>query len=339
MANLEKRIVTIKQKIYTSVCIIVFLGVLYTFLSIRNEVNEALGYLWNMNILVVAAIIPTIWLMYIAAGRIWRPYLSKDGVKSTSLLARIQYELNFVNTVVPFLNVISGLAYAIARLKPLGVTKGRTAGMYSFRYLISILTKWIEIAIAMTILIVIGKAGDMPKWVVYSLCIATIAIIGGLTIGIVAGLKRIRVPQRLLSSPKWSKKAQEVQEQINEMSRTIELAFSDRKALLSALVWGMIYSFLEIVPFWIVAAAMGHPELLLQIIVASGAAIIVGIVFPTPMGIGGFDGAMILFLSGTGENVALVTVITITTRVLVLVGTTVTGIPFWIDGMRQLNSK
>lgn len=92
-----------------------------------------------------------------------------------------------------------------------------------------------------------------------------------------------------------------------------------------------MYSLLEVLPFWVVATAMGHAELLLPIIVASGVAITVGI--------GGFDGAMILFLGSIGSSVALVSAIVITTRVLVLVGSAVTGIPFWMNGMRSIESE
>lgn len=133
--------------------------------------------------------------------------------------------------------------------------------MYSFRYLITILTKWIEITIAIAILTVMGKTGDMPSWTIYPLLGMAAVIILGLSVGVVAVLGKVRISQRLTNHPK-----------IREIAQTIELAFSDRRALMHALVWGMIYSFLEILPFWVVAATMGHPELLLQIIVASGAA-------------------------------------------------------------------
>ncbi len=332
-----ERVMNKKQLIMTLFCGAVLIGAVYWYLSYRNEIGEAIGYLREMDVIYLLLLIPIVVVMYYAAGQIWYPYLKDDGLRP-GLLGQIQYELNFVNTVVPFFS-ISGLVYASARLKSLGVSEGKTSGMYMFRYIVSIATKWIEIAIAMAILVAIGKTGEMPEWVVWATCLLAVAIILGLFLGLVLFQRKIRVPERFMRSPKWRRKAVAVQKQIDNLFQTLNLILSRREALLRAFFWGMIYSLLEVLPFWVVASAMGHPELLLQIIVASGIAITVGVFTPTPMGIGGFDGAMILFMGSMGLNIALVSTITITARVLVLVGTTVTGIPFWLDGMHSINKS
>ncbi len=333
MEKMEK-VVSRKQIKLTLFWAAVLIGVVCGYLAYREEMGRAAQYLREMNWVVLLLIIPTIILMYYAAGWIWYPYLKRDGL-SAGRLAKIQYELNFVNTVVPFLS-IPGLLYATERLKKLGISGPRASGMYMFRYVISIFTKWIEIALAMVALTLLGKTGEMPKWTVWLVCLLTIGILAGCVLALIAFPRRIGVPKALRESPKWSKQANAVQEKLEELFDTLELAFRDKAALAQAFVWGMLYSLLEVLPFYIVALAMGQTGLLLQIIVASGVAITLGVVIPTPMGIGGLDGAMIIFMGCTATNAVLASIIVLVARMLVLAGTTATGIPFWMQGMRQI---
>lgn len=331
-----KKVVNKKQVFTTCFWGLVLIGVIGGYLFSHDEIDEAMDYLREMNVAVLILLIPAVVLMYYTAGRIWYPYLKEDGLKPGTL-GRVQYELNFVNTVVPFFS-ISGLVYALARLKQLGVSEGKASGMYMFRYIISIATKWIEIAIAMALLVWLGQTGEMSEYVVWITCVLVIAITALFTVGLILFLKRVQVPDRLLESPKYGKTAAAAQEQLENLFVTLVLVFSQIRALLEASCWGLAYSLLEVIPFWVVATAMGHPELLLQIVVASGIAITVGVVIPTPMGIGGFDGAMILFMGGMGQDIAFISMLVIVTRVLILVGTAVTGIPFWMDGMRKISN-
>lgn len=326
-----------KQIFITLFWAAVLIGVVYAYLSNRNEIGEAVGYLQNMDISVLLLLVPVIFFMWRAAGRIWHSYLKDDGL-SSGLLSCIQYEINFVDTVLPFFS-ITGAVYALARLKKLGVSEGKASGMIIFRYIVSISTKWIEIAIAMVILVVMGRTGAMPAWVVWIVCALIVAITAGFTAGLIIYQKKVRVPRKLTRSQTLGKTAVAIQEQLDNLFQTLDVIFSRKGALLQSFLWGMVYSLLEVMPFWVVAAAMGHPELLLPIIVASGVAITVGIIIPTPMGIGGFDGAMILLLGSMGGNVALVSVMVITTRILVLGGSALTGIPFWAKGMRSIEGK
>lgn len=332
-----KRAMSGKRVFVTLFWAAVLIGIVYAYLSNRNEIGEAMGYLQDMNIAVVLLLIPVIFCMWRTAGGIWHPYLKDDGL-SAGLLSRIQYEINFVNTVLPFFS-ITGAAYTLLRLKKLGVSEGKASGMIVFRYIISISTKWIEIAIAMVILAAMGKTGEMPAWIVWAICILIVLITAGFAASLVIYQRKVRVPRRLTRSQTLGKTATAIQKQMDNLFQTLDLIFSRKGALLQSFLWGMIYSLLEVLPFWVVATAMGHPELLLPIIIASGVAITVGIIIPTPMGIGGFDGAMILLLGNMGNSVALVSALIITTRILVLGGSEITGIPFWMIGMRSIEDK
>lgn len=317
----------------------VLIGGVYVYLSSRNELNEAISYLQGMKVSYLLLLIPVIALMYYEAGGIWYPYLKYAGL-SRRELGGIQYELNFVNTVVPFFSVLTGLVYAQKRLEKYDISKTESGMLYAFRYYVSIATKWIEIAMAMSVLAVLGKTGEMPTWAVWATCILVTVILAGLALVLVLFLKKVRVPEKLLRSPRWGEKAAGVDAKLEEVFQILSYIFKEKGALFESFAWGIGYSFLEIIPFWVVAAAMGHPELLLQIIVASGIGMTVGVFTPTPMGIGGFDGAMILFMGSLDpSNIALTSAIVITAHALTMAGTAITGIPFWMRGMRQIGEE
>lgn len=332
-----KKTMNKKQIFVTLFWVAVLIGIVYAYLSNRGEISEAMSCLQNMKISILLLLIPVIFFMWRAAGRIWYPYMKDDGL-SSGLLSSIQFEVNFVDTVLPFFS-ITGAVYALARLKKLGVSEGKASGMIVFRYIISISTKWIEIAIAMIILVAMGRTGAMPAWIVWVVCALIVAIMVGFATGLVIYQRKVRVPRKLTRSQTLGKTAATIQEQLDNLFQTLDVVFSRKGALLESFAWGLVYSLLEVLPFWIAALAVGHGELLLPIIVASGVAITVGIIIPTPMGIGGFDGAMILLLGSMGSSVALVSTIVIVARVLVLAGSAVAGIPFWVHGMRCIEGK
>jgi len=68
---------------------------------------------------------------------------------------------------------------------------------------------------------------------------------------------------------------------------------SNKKILWKPVLWGFIYSFLELATYWVVATAMGHPEILPQIMIAEGVGSVVGTVLVTPRAaVGGYGGSL-----------------------------------------------
>ncbi len=132
-----------KNLVIGTISIIVVVAMAAILLSYEKSLDEAIMYLKGANYWILLLLIPNVILMYYAAGRIWYPYLKNDGI-SADELGRIQYELNFVNTVVPTAT-ISGLIYATKRLKAYGIDGGRTAWLYLYRYVVSIVTNWLGI--------------------------------------------------------------------------------------------------------------------------------------------------------------------------------------------------
>ena len=114
---------------------------------------------------------------------------------------------------------------------------------------------------------------------------------------------------------------------------------SNRRILWKPFLWGFIYSFLELATYWVVGCAMGHPEILSQIMIAEGVGSVVGTVLVTPGGVGGYEAAFIAVLAATGVPLHVATITVIVTRVFVLVGTIVSGWGFYQQALMSREDK
>lgn len=311
-----------RKLVIGAVSVAVLVIALAMALGWTDSLGEACGYLREANVLILLLLIPDIWLMFYAAGRIWYPYLKSYGL-SAGELGKIQYELHFINTVVP-VAALSGLVYATERLKPYGITAGYAGGMYVYRYIVSVVTNWIGIIGAVIILGITGHLNEMPA----APLIFVAVMIGVMALVLVVLLAALTGKARVTNA--------KVRQYLDELHKALTLAKADKRALASSWLWGMLYTILEDLPFLLVAWAMGHPELFLQMVVAAAAGAIVGSLIPTPGGIGGFDGAMIYLLGGFSVSIALASTVVMTTRILILLGTITTSYFFWQRGMVKI---
>ncbi len=287
-----------------------------------GALGEVMEYLRGAKLWIMLLLIPNTVLMFYAAGRIWYPYMRQFGL-SAGELGRMEYELHFTNTVIPTA-ALSGLVYATERLKSHEVSAGYTGGIYVYRYIVSVVTNWIGIIGAVLMMLALGKLNDMPVAPLIFLA-AMIGIMVLLVVVLILALTgKIRISNEKVSN------------YLQELWRALIYAKEDKRGLASSWAWGMLYTILEDMPFFIVSWAMGYPELFLPMIVAGAAGDIVGSLIPTPGGIGGFEGAMIYLLGGFGTSIALASTIVVTTRLVVLVGTISTSYFFWQRGMVKI---
>ena len=91
--------------------------------------------------------------------------------------------------------------------------------------------------------------------------------------------------------------------------------------------------------YWLVGISMGHPEILPQIMVGEAIASVIGAVMLTPGGVGGYEGTMIFIMSVLGVDIGLATAVVITTRVVVLIGTIVSGYGFYQNAVSKIGKK
>lgn len=319
----------------------------------REQILEAINYLANTNLWFILALIPEQLFMYYCAGQMFFSYMAaKENADKISAfnLMRVSFELNFVNHAIPS-GGVSGLGYIAWRLKGFGATAGQVSFMYLLRYVITICANQFQTIVAIVVLLISGGLSTGAYWTVWvtaAVCIGIIALIA-IIIAIASNRQRIdwfaKVSTRfinfivrkltfghrpnVLEFPK-------VHKYFIDLHEDLTTARHHKKLLVRPIIWGIIYSFLEVATYWLVAMSMGHPEILPQIMVGEAIGSILGAILVTPGGVGGYEGAMIFVMSALGVDLGLATAAVITTRVVVLVGTIVSGYGFYQHAISKI---
>lgn len=345
----------------------------------RNDIVEAVSYLTNANLFFIFLLIPEQLLMYYCSGQIFFSYLkAKLGSNfaapsatppaddssvqaapapskplSPWTLARISFELNFVNQAIPS-GGFAGLGYVTWRLKAFGSSVGQTSFMYVLRYIITILANQLQTLLAILALLIIGGVSSSAWWVIGLTSLVCVAIVGGLAaiVLIASSQKRInwfanlstKVINGFVRTATFGHKRQlvrfeDIARHLDDVYHDLTVARQNRRILLKPALWGIVYSFLEIAAYWLVGISFGHPEILPQIMIGEAVAAVVGTLLLTPGGVGGYEGAMVFVMSALGVEVGLATAVVITTRVLVLLSTVVSGYGFYQNAVSKLGKS
>ena len=330
--------------------------VIFVVYKARDQIASAVDYLAAANIWVVLLIIPEQLFMYYCLGQMFFSYLHhKKGFKKVSpwTLSRVSFEINFVNHAIPS-GGIAGLGYTAWRLKQLGSSIGQTSFAYILRYVITILANQTQVLIALAFLVVTGGIAAGAWWIVWlalALSLGITAVMVVLMV-IVSSRKRIdwftkiseKVCNKVVKTLTRGRKTRAfptgtIEQYFLDIHQNLLSARRHKSILIKPIIWGIIYNFLECATFWIIGISMGHPEILPHVMVGVAIASVVGSVIPLPGGVGGYEGTMIFIMTSLGLDLALVTAVVITTRVLVLVGTIVSGYGFYQHAISKLGQK
>ncbi len=350
--NSQKKLITPRRVL----SVLTLALVIFVVYKAHDQIFEAVNYLATANIWVVLLIIPEQLFMYYCLGQMFFSYLhGKKGFKKVSpwTLTRVSFELNFVNHAIPS-GGIAGLGYASWRLKQFGSSVGQTSFAYILRYVITILANQTQVLIALAFLIITGGIVSGAWWIVWlalALSLGITAVMVALVI-IVSSRKRInwfvKISEKacnwVVRTFTFGHKTRAFQPGVIEkyfldIHQNLLSARKHKSILIKPIIWGIIYNFLECATFWIIGISMGHPEILPHVMVGVAIASVVGSVIPLPGGVGGYEGTMIFIMTSLGLDLALVTAVVITTRVLILVGTIVSGYGFYQHAISKLGKK
>ena len=272
---------------------------------------------------------------------------------SSWLLARISFELNFVNHAIPS-GGFAGLGYITWRLKAFGSSVGQTSFMYVLRYSITILANQFQTLVAIAVLLILHAVPDQGWWVIGLTALISLGVVVGLAIIVIVASSRKRITwfaklvtstiNTVVNALTFGRKRQlltyaTVETYFVDIYKDLTVAKANKRILIHPIMWGIIYSFFEVATYWLVGISMGHPEILPQIMVAEALGSVVGAVMLTPGGVGGYEGVMIFIMSTLGVDVGLATAVVITTRVVVLVGTIVSGYGFYQNAISKIGKK
>lgn len=272
---------------------------------------------------------------------------------TTWQLARISFELNFVNHAIPS-GGVSGLGYITWRLKNFGATAGQVSFMYLLRYVITILANQTQTILAIIFLLVTNSVPNTALWMVGAVAAMSVGVILGIVLMIVivsnrklidfTAKKVAAIINGLVRTVTFGKKKQiietkKVQKYFLDLHEDFLTAKRDKKILVGPVLWGFLYNFLEIATYEIVAIAIGHPEIFPQIMVAEALGSVVGAVLPTPGGVGGYEGSMVAVMTVLGSDLAVASTTVLVTRMIVLLNTIVSGYGFYQNAISKIGKE
>lgn len=317
----------------------------------------------ELNIWVLLLLIPEQFMMYFAAGQMYFSFLKqRRKMKVSNLkLTRISLEINFVNHTMPS-GGMSGLAYLIWRLRELEVSAGQVSFIHGLRYAICAVGNAVQTMIAIIVVLIAGCVRPGNGWYLW--------LAGGIAAGIqllivVAVLvlrkqknvdflknklanfadrwQRRKNQNRANNPEKPAKKRSFTRENVErfftDMRSDYLALMRDKNILKKPIIWGFVFSFLELATYWVVGCALGHPEILPQIMIAEGVASVVGTVMVTPGGLGGYEGAFVAVLVATGVDLSIATIVVIVTRIVVLTLTIMSGLGFYQQALMSSDSR
>lgn len=336
----------------TILSILTFILIAYVIYSNWHDIIDTIDKLSQANVLVLLLLIPEQLFMYFCCGQMFFSYMrAKKQTNNISAwtLMRVSLELNFVNHAVPA-GGLGGLGYITWRLKPFGASAGQSSFMYVLRYIITICANQLQTIIAIIALLIFSTVPSSGTWVIWVTALLSIGILAGiaLLIFIASGKKRMQwfgthvtkfcnlVVSKVTFGrhPEVIKRAI-VDKYLDDIHENIITARHNKKLLIRPILWGILYSFLEIATYWIVAASIGRPDILPQIMIGEAIGSVVGSIVPYGLYELGMGGIMVSL--GVPFNEA--SIVVLATRVLVLASTIVSGYGFYQHSISRIGRQ
>lgn len=330
------------------ISIITFVLVAIIMYASRHELVRAWELLGQVNLWILALLIPLQIFSYYAAGATVFSYLrEKYDIKVNSLeSARIALELNFVNHILPSAGV-SGASYMTWRLARLGISPGRATLAQAVRFASTFGAFLVLMLFA--VLFITLDSGLERTLILVSSGLASAIIFGTMiVIYIIKSPARLRHAAEFIThgvntvwrrvfrqKGKFLLREEKVKDYFDDFHKDyIELS-KDLKVLKKPFAWALLFVISEISLFWVTFLALGTPVNPAPLLIAYGVAGIAGAFFFTPGGVGGYEAIMVGFLSTTGLDRGAVIAAVLLARVVLILMTIVTGYYFY---QKALNS-
>jgi len=341
-----------KLSFRTILTVVTLILIIYVVCSNWSDILEAINHLSETNIVILLLLIPEQLFMYFCCGQMFFSYMAakKNAQKiSAWTLMRVSLELNFVNHAVPA-GGLGGLGYITWRLKPFGATPGQSSFMYVLRYVITICANQLQTIIAILGLLIFGAVPSSGVWVIWVTALLSVGIVAGIVILVVvaSGKKRIEwFAKNVTAFCNWVVrkvtfghvqevlKRATVDKYMYDIHEDLMTARRNKKVLIRPIIWGIIYSFLEIATYWIVAASLGHPEILPQIMIGEAIGSVMGAIVPYGLYELGMAGIMV----SLGVPLSLATTVVLMTRVIVLGSTIISGYGFYQHSISKIGRQ
>lgn len=311
--------------------------------AVRHELAQAWTLTTQVNLWILALIIPVLLLNYYSAGEMIFSYLRQKGsIKHVSGLEqmRMSLEMNFVNHALPS-GGASGVSYMTWRLSKYGVSTSRAAMAQVVRFAAGFAAFSILLVVAVLLVTV---DGGVNRWVILVSSTLVSLMIGATVIAIYA----LRSKVRLRTASVWiSRIANRLTRKITGGRKqslirqdTLEAFFLDMhgdykelrrdgRILKQPFLWGVVFTCTDVAMYFIAFWSLGSIVNPAPILLAYGLATLAGFVVLTPGGSGAYEALMVSFLtiSGLAQGIAIAGVVL--ARVLILVVIIALGYVFY----------
>jgi uncharacterized protein (TIRG00374 family) len=309
----------------------------------RHELERAWELLGSVNIWILLLLIPGQLLVYYTGGEMIFSYLrAKKSIEDVSSgeLTRMALEMNFVNHVLPS-GGVSGISYMTWRLGKHNVSPSRAAMAQVVRFAMTFVAYMILLVIAV---VVVTIDGDINRWVILVSSMLVAIMVGSILAGIylLGSQKRmekaadriVRATNHIARKVTFGKKKRvlaraKVEAFFDELHRDYLALRHDKRILIKPLLWGIVFTVLDVALFMITFWALGVPVNPAPVLIAYGVAAIAGFFVITPGGAGAYEAIMVAFLAVAGLSQGTAIAGIVLTRVILLLGTIILGYAFY----------
>lgn len=309
----------------------------------RHQLERAWQLLSEVNLGLLALVIPITAASYLASGEMIFSYLRQkklmSGIGAWTLM-RVSLELNFVNHVLPS-GGVSGVSYLNWRMGRLGVSMSRATMAQAVRYVTGFAAMITMLALSVLLVTI---DGDINRWIILMSSVLVSFMIA-VTFGFIYVVKS---PARMHRVAAW------VERWVNGIVRRVSrgkakrvidieklniflddmhddyLSLSrDKKVLLQPYLWGVGFTIMEIALFYVTFLALGASVNPASILIAYGIASLTGFAVITPGGAGAYEAVMVMVLATAGLSNDTSIAGVVLARVIILLVTIVLGYVFY----------
>lgn len=308
---------------------VTLLALLLLVYLVRHDIIETLAKLDDIQWWILLLMIPAQGLNFYAYALMYDDLLTFLGTKiKKSKLFRITLELNFVNHVFPS-GGVSGFSYFSLRLRPLGVTTGKSTLIQLMRFVLVFVSFQVLLATGVLALAFSGAVNNFVLLIAGSL--ATLLIAGTFLLAYVIGSKQrinmfftavTRLVNKIVSivRPKNPEtiNIKRAQKAFNELHENYLLIKEDFSVLRKPLLHSLVANITEVVTLYVVFVAFGFWVNPGAVILAYAVANFAGLISVLPGGVGVYEVLMTAVLTSAGIPAGISFPVVVMYRVLTM---------------------
>jgi uncharacterized protein (TIRG00374 family) len=332
-----------KMKFRTWLSIVTIALLVLVVVFAWRDIVDAFHYLGQVNLWILALMLPVQIISYLATGEMLFSYLrAKGNLKGLTVVkvARMALELNFVNHVFPS-GGAAGISYMGCLISKFGVRAGRSTMAQLIRYVLTFVT-FILLLIVALIMLVVDHSVDRTT-ILLSLLLVFLTVGGTLTgIYLVGSRRRLERFSAWLTKTvnsivrkfsggknKQALKATVLSKFFNDLHDDYLEIKRDKKILVKPFIWALVANLMDVALIFIACWSFGVQVNPAVIFIAFGLSSIASVVSVTPGGAGVYEAIMIAFLASTGIPTEVAIAGTLLARVLLMLGTILFGYVFY----------